>query len=391
MTRFTSRALTLAAVCAVASPRAPRRRARRGNLDRQRHTAHDAGPDRADAHAHRGRGPERHLQVVIFDGAKQVLYMVNPAREDLQRDDQGRRGRRRRAARRRDGADAEGARRHAAGAARADGSHDEGPPGHAGHGRGRRSTEYRRGGTSKVSKWTCDVYEGFQNNAKTGEVCTVSAERARLRRRPTSRCRGSSPSSCAGSIPQGADQVFAAGAPRAGAGIQGVPVRRVATVAGREIVTELTSVARQTFPDSSFAVPDGFTQQTSAAVRIGPRPRHGSKAPAVSAGKAGGAGRAGGPARLRRPFSFTGHPTIGEPRRVYRLCDGRRAGAARAGGGRRRLRPARRSSSGCGLSRRAGRAARPRRRPKRRRRTRWCGPGSGSARSGATRRSAPGC
>jgi hypothetical protein len=38
-------------------------------------------------------------------------------------------------------------------------------------------------------------------------------------------------------------------------GYEGVPVRRVQTIAGREIVTELTSVARQNFPESLFAIP----------------------------------------------------------------------------------------------------------------------------------------
>jgi hypothetical protein len=65
-----------------------------------------------------------------------------------------------------------------------------------------------------------------------------------------------------GLIPQGADQLFQVGN-ASQQGFSGVPVRRVATVAGREMVTELTNVARQTFPDSLFAVPDGFTQQAS--------------------------------------------------------------------------------------------------------------------------------
>ena len=43
-----------------------------------------------------------------------------------------------------------------------------------------------------------------------------------------------------------------------------MPVRRVMTIGGQQIVTELTSVARQTFPDSAFAVPDGFTKTANA-------------------------------------------------------------------------------------------------------------------------------
>jgi hypothetical protein len=119
-------------------------------------------------------------------------------------------------------------------------------------------TEYRRGGTSKVSKWTCDVYEGFQNNAKTGEVCTVSASALGF----TATDFEVSQQLAAfmrGLIPQGADQVFQAGRVQE-QGYEGVPVRRVTTIAGREMVTELTSVARQTFPESLFAIPDGFTK-----------------------------------------------------------------------------------------------------------------------------------
>jgi hypothetical protein len=65
-----------------------------------------------------------------------------------------------------------------------------------------------------------------------------------------------------GLIPQGADQLFQVGG-SGQAGYPGVPVRRVATVAGRQTVSEITSVERQTFPDSMFAVPAGFTQQPS--------------------------------------------------------------------------------------------------------------------------------
>jgi hypothetical protein len=122
-------------------------------------------------------------------------------------------------------------------------------------------TEYRRGGTSKVAKWTCDVYEGFQNNAKTGEVCTVSpstlgfaATDFEVSRQLAEFMRGL--------IPQGADQLFQNGT-SAQQGFNGVPVRRVSSIGGREVITELTSVSRQTFPDSLFAVPDGFTQQAS--------------------------------------------------------------------------------------------------------------------------------
>jgi hypothetical protein len=128
-------------------------------------------------------------------------------------------------------------------------------------------TEYRRGGTSKVAKWTCDVYEAFQNNQKTGEVCTVSptalgfnAADFEVSRQLAAFMRGL--------IPQGADQVFQSGRAQE-QGYDGVPVRRVTTIAGRQMITELTSVARQTFPDSAFAVPSGFTKTASPLGAMG--------------------------------------------------------------------------------------------------------------------------
>ena len=33
--------------------------------------------------------------------------------------------------------------------------------------------EYRRAGSDKVGKWTCDKYEGFRSGKKVSEVCTV--------------------------------------------------------------------------------------------------------------------------------------------------------------------------------------------------------------------------
>jgi hypothetical protein len=129
-------------------------------------------------------------------------------------------------------------------------------------------TEYRRAARRRCSKWTCDVYEAFQNNAKTGEVCTVSASALGF----TATDFEVSQQLAAfmrGLIPQGADQLFQAGRVQE-QGYDGVPVRRVTTIAGREIVTELTSVARQTFPDRVFAIPDGFTK-TAGRLRSGSR------------------------------------------------------------------------------------------------------------------------
>jgi hypothetical protein len=120
-------------------------------------------------------------------------------------------------------------------------------------------TEYRKAGKGTVGKWSCDKYEGYQDNVKTSELCTVDAKTL-----------GFTPADFQvtqqlsnffkAMVPQGADQMFnvGTGAPQ---GYSGVPVRRTFTIAGKETVSELTDVSRQTFPDSVFAVPAGFTKQ----------------------------------------------------------------------------------------------------------------------------------
>jgi len=124
-------------------------------------------------------------------------------------------------------------------------------------------TEYRKGGKGTVGKWSCDKYEGYQDNVKTSELCTVEAKTL-----------GFTPADFQvtqqlsnffkAMVPQGADQMFnvGTGAPQ---GYSGVPVRRTYTIGGRETVSELTDVSRQTFPDSLFAVPAGFTKQAFGA------------------------------------------------------------------------------------------------------------------------------
>jgi hypothetical protein len=119
-------------------------------------------------------------------------------------------------------------------------------------------TEYRKTGTDKVGSWTCDTYEGSRNNQKVAELCTVApaalgfaaadfevAERmadffSKL-------------------VPQGADNLFRPGKAET-QGFSGVPVRRV-TLVPTQSTSEITQVTRQTFPDSLFVVPDGFTKE----------------------------------------------------------------------------------------------------------------------------------
>lgn len=267
MTRCASVLFTLAAVCAAASTAA----AADGVLVVETSTV-NGNPRTTQVQIERSRmrteiaGQNGTSQVVIFDGTKQVLYMIDPAAKtysEMTKAD----------------VDAAGAQLGDA-MAQMQKALEGMPPaqraqmeammkgrlgGLPGAGGAAPKTEYRRGGTSKVSKWTCDVYEGFQNNAKTGEVCTVSASALgftatdfEVSRQLVAFMRGL--------IPQGADQLFQAGRVQE-QGYEGVPVRRVQTIAGREFVTELTSVARQNFPESLFAIPDGFTKTAGALGR----------------------------------------------------------------------------------------------------------------------------
>jgi len=260
MTRCASFLFALAAVCAAASTAA----AADGVLVVETSTVNGT-PRATQIQIERSRmrteiaGQNGATQVVVFDGTKQILYMIDPVAKtysEMTKAD----------------VDAAGAQVGDA-MAQMQKALEGMPPAQRAQmeammkgrlgglpvgGGAAAKTEYRRAGTSKVSKWTCDVYEAFQNNAKTGEVCTVSASALGFTATDFE-VSGQLATFMRGLIPQGADQVFQTGRVQE-QGYEGVPVRRVTTIAGREVVTELTSVARQTFPDSVFAIPDGFTK-----------------------------------------------------------------------------------------------------------------------------------
>ena len=259
MMRFTPRALVFAAVGAVASPVS----AAQGVLVVETTTS-GGTPRTSQVQIEPNRirtevaGPDGSTQVVVFDGAKQVLYMINPAAKSYSMMTKAE-------------VDAAGAQLGDA-MAQMQAALKDMPPAQRAQieammkgrglpaGLGAPRTEYRRNGTSKVSKWTCDVYESFQNDAKTGELCTVS---------PTAL--GFTPADfevtrqlaefLRGLIPGAADQLFQVGSTQQG--FSGVPVRRVSSAGGQQTTSELTAVSRETFPDSLFAVPEGFTQTAS--------------------------------------------------------------------------------------------------------------------------------
>jgi hypothetical protein len=122
-------------------------------------------------------------------------------------------------------------------------------------------TEYRKTGTDKVGSWTCDKYEGTQNNQKVSELCTVEPSTIgftmadfQVTKQLMEFFRKLAP--------QGADRMFAVGTPEE-QGFGGVPVRRVAFLNGQQqSVSETAEVRRQTFPASTFEVPAGYQKES---------------------------------------------------------------------------------------------------------------------------------
>jgi hypothetical protein len=121
-------------------------------------------------------------------------------------------------------------------------------------------TEYLKTGTDKVGNWPCDRYEGRSNNQKTSELCTVDPQTLgfamadfQISKQLMEFFRKLAP--------QGADSMFSIGT--GDQGFSGVPVRRVSfNVNGqRQSITELSEISRQTFPASTFEVPAGFQKE----------------------------------------------------------------------------------------------------------------------------------
>ena len=194
---------------------------------------------------------------VVFDGAKQVLYMINTDRKTYSEMTK---------------AEAEQMGAQLSGAMAQMQEALKGMPpeqraqveammkgrGIPGVGAPAAKTSYKKGGTQRVGKWTCDVYEIQANEQRTGELCTVNPQ-----------VLGFTPADLAVSrqladflrsiLPQGAEAMFQVGG--ADVGFAGVPVKRVTTVLGRETISEMTDASRQDIPDSLFVVPAGFTKE----------------------------------------------------------------------------------------------------------------------------------
>lgn len=206
-------------------------------------------------------GPRGEKQIVIFDGARQVLIMIDDAAKsytELTKAD----------------ADQLGAQMSQA-MAQIQKQLEGLPPEQraqiesmmkgrmGGAGGAAPKTVYKPAGTATVGKWTCTKYDGYDGAARTSEVCTVDPKTL-----------GLSEADFAVTkqfveffkrvVPAMASQAFAIGTVEQ-QGFAGVPIRRMMTVLGRQITSEITDVSRQTFPDSSYAVPAGYQKRAFGA------------------------------------------------------------------------------------------------------------------------------
>ena len=224
-----------------------------GDSTRTTQVQFDANHMRAETPGARGES-----QVVIFDGAKQVLYIVNPERKtysEMTKAD----------------ADKLGAQVNDA-MAQMQAQMANMPPEQRAQieammkGRGMGAAmggaakpEYKKVGTDTVGKWTCDKYEGYVNGQKTMDLCTVDPK-----------VLGFTPADFAVTrqmadffsriMPQGASRIFSIG-DLATQGYAGIPIRTTTSMMGRTSTSELQDIQRGSIPESAFEVPAGFQKE----------------------------------------------------------------------------------------------------------------------------------
>jgi hypothetical protein len=126
--------------------------------------------------------------------------------------------------------------------------------------------QYRKTGTDTVGKWTCDKYEGTVNGEKTSEICTVDPKVLGFAESDFAITKDVA--AMFSQFQRGMGQMFSIGTVQ-DQGFSGVPVRSKSTVAGRETVSEISDVKRQSFADSIFQVPAGYQKQSMPMGRRG--------------------------------------------------------------------------------------------------------------------------
>ena len=125
---------------------------------------------------------------------------------------------------------------------------------------------YKKVGTDTVGKWTCDKYERYEDNKKTADICTVEPSAIGLSTGDFTVLKqmGDFFSAMLKFAPQGqseARQLFTLGTPQA-EGFSGFPIKTTHDVMGRTTTMELENVTRGTVPDSAFQVPAGLQKKS---------------------------------------------------------------------------------------------------------------------------------
>lgn len=122
---------------------------------------------------------------------------------------------------------------------------------------------FKKTGTDKVGKWTCDTYEGYEGEKKTSEVCTVAPTALGLTASDFDVTKQFA-KFFSGIMPQMANNVFSLGSLE-DRGFVGLPIRTISYGADGSVTStqELTDITHQNIPDSTFAPPAGYAKQDS--------------------------------------------------------------------------------------------------------------------------------
>ena len=123
-------------------------------------------------------------------------------------------------------------------------------------------TEYKKVGTDKVGRWTCDKYEGTKSGEKVSEVCTVAPSALGFTAADFEVTRQLA-EFFKSLMPQAADGLFTIGSATPNPNsFSGLPVRVVSYRGGTvQTVSEMTEASRQTFPDTLFQIPAGYQKR----------------------------------------------------------------------------------------------------------------------------------
>ena len=194
-------------------------------------------------------GPDGPLNVMIFDGGKQVLYIVDPARKtymEMTKADVDRLSA-----------------QMQKGMAQMQAQLEKLPPAQRAQMEAMmKGVQHTRTGSDTVGRWTCDKYDLTMNGQKIGETCSVNL--ATLGFGATDfGVMGQMGAFYSAMAPQMAGQLPGPGGIDPGG--SDFPVKTIMMVPGGTVTTEVIEAGRQTFSDSLFAVPAGFTKQDLGA------------------------------------------------------------------------------------------------------------------------------